>query len=173
MPIIRRNNCIYAILGTFYSVWMNVWGYQWIMLQLKSCRTCRFGTVKINLMLTNWNNSMEQIPSWEANRFSTNKEIPRTLWKPKVHSRIHNSLSPVPIQSWINSFYAPSTPWGSILILYSHLRLGLPSGIYPSGFPHHNSLCTVCSPPCGLHTPPISVFSIWSPEQYWMRSTDH
>ena len=25
MPIIRRNNCIYATLGTCYSVWMTVW----------------------------------------------------------------------------------------------------------------------------------------------------
>jgi len=25
VPIIRRNNCIYATLGTCYSVWMSVW----------------------------------------------------------------------------------------------------------------------------------------------------
>jgi hypothetical protein len=25
MPIIRRNNCVYATLGTCYSVWMTVW----------------------------------------------------------------------------------------------------------------------------------------------------
>jgi hypothetical protein len=24
-----------------------------------------------------------------------------------------------------------------------------------------------------LHVPPISFFSIWSPEQYWVKSTDH
>ena len=29
------------------------------------------------------------------------------------------------------------------------------------------------SPPYALHAPPIQFFSIWSPEQYWMRSTDH
>ena len=51
---------------------------------------------------------MEQSPSWEANRFSTSEEIPCTLWKPKVHSRIHNSPPPVPIQSSINPFYVPS-----------------------------------------------------------------
>jgi len=29
------------------------------------------------------------------------------------------------------------------------------------------------SPPYVLHSPPISFFSIWSPEQYWVSSTDH
>jgi hypothetical protein len=24
-----------------------------------------------------------------------------------------------------------------------------------------------------LHAPPISLFSIWSPEQCWVRNTDH
>jgi len=29
------------------------------------------------------------------------------------------------------------------------------------------------SPPYTLHAPPISFFSILSPEQYWVRTTDH
>jgi hypothetical protein len=29
--------------------------------------------------------SMEESPSWEANRFSASLEIPRILWNPKVH----------------------------------------------------------------------------------------
>ena len=33
-------------------------------------------------------------------------------------------------------------PWRSILILYSHLRLGLLNGLFPSGFPHQNILHT-------------------------------
>ena len=28
--------------------------------------------------------SMEQSPSWEANRFSASQEVPRPLWNPKV-----------------------------------------------------------------------------------------
>ena len=32
---------------------------------------------------------MEQIPSWEVNRFSTSQEILRILLYPKVHYRIH------------------------------------------------------------------------------------
>jgi len=41
--------------------------------------------------------SMEQISSWEANWFAASQEIPRVLWNPTVHYRIHQCLTPVPI----------------------------------------------------------------------------
>jgi hypothetical protein len=68
--------------------------------------------------------SKEQGP-WEANRFSASQEITRILWNPKVHYRIHNCPTPIRILNQLVSVHA-LTSWGSVLILSSHLRLGLP-----------------------------------------------
>ena len=77
--------------------------------------------------------------------------------------------------SWaspIQSIYPHPTSWRSILILSTHLPLGLPSGLFPSGFPTKN-LYTPSPHTYAPHAQPISFFSILSPAQYWVRSTNH
>ena len=78
--------------------------------------------------------------------------------------------------SWakpIQSIHPHPTSWTSIIILSTHLSLGLPSGLFPSGFPTKTLYTPPFPHPYAPHVQPISLFSILSPAQYWVRSTNH
>ena len=64
-----------------------------------------------------------------------------------VHYRIHKCPPPVPIFSQLDPVHTPYfTSWRSILILSSHLSLGLPSGLFPPGFPTKTLYTPLLSP---------------------------
>jgi hypothetical protein len=99
-------------------------------------------------------NSMELSPSWEAASCAATQQFPNTLQNPKVHYRVHKGPQLVPIQS------IPPHPISlrSILILSSHLRLGLPSGlsfllVFPSKSYIHSSSLHACCMPRPSHPP--------------------
>jgi len=74
--------------------------------------------------------------------------------------------------SSIQSLPPHSTSLRSILILFSYLCLGLSSVLFTSVFPIQACI-NLSSPSYVLHAPPISFYSIGSPEQCWASITDH
>jgi len=118
--------------------------------------------------------SVEQSHSWEAERFSASQEIPSILWKPKVHYRIHTCVPPVPILSQLDPVHALASQFLKI-----HINIIFPStpGSTNWSFSPQVSVpkpCIFLFSPHTCYMPLlISFFFIWSPEQYWARSTDH
>ena len=125
-------------------------------------KAINYHTINKYMYLTEWfyllTYSTEQSPSWEVNQFSASQKIPQFYgtWRfittfTSVH---HLSLS------WtrsIQSITSHPTSWKF------HLHLDLTRDLFPSGFPTKTLLCH-SSPQYPLHAPPISFFSILSPE---------
>jgi hypothetical protein len=73
--------------------------------------------------------------------------VSQHFWNPKIKYRIHNSSPPVPtLARPIQSTSPHPTSPRSILLLSTHLRLGLPSGHFPLGFPTNNLYALLFSP---------------------------
>jgi hypothetical protein len=105
---------------------------------------------------------MELSPFWEAASCAAIQEFPNILWNPKLHywslswSRSIQSIPPHPISP------------RSILTLSSHLRLGLPSGLLPSGFPTKVLYAFIFPHSC--YMPHLS-HPLWLGEQYKLWSS--
>jgi hypothetical protein len=78
---------------------------------------------------------MELSPSCETASCATTQKHSSILWNPKVHCHVHKSPPLVSILSQIDPVHTTPSNLRYIFILSTHLCLGLPSVLFPSGFP--------------------------------------
>jgi len=98
--------------------------------------------VLIYLLLTPWSRVILK----KLIGFQPVKKIPHISWNLKVH----RCPPPIPILSQLNPVHTPTSHFLKIiLILSSHLCLGLPSRLFASGFPTKTLYIPVLSP---IHT---------------------
>ena len=116
--------------------------------------------------------SMKQSPSWEPYRFATSQEIHRILWNTKVHYHIQKCPPLVPVPRQLDPVHNPTSH-----ILKIHLNIILlntpvsPKWSLSLRFPHQNPVYAFPLP-IRATCPPITFFSILSPEPCCVRSTD-
>jgi hypothetical protein len=86
--------------------------------------------------------------------------IQNILWNQKANCRVHNGPLLVPILSQINPVHiTPSHSSNVRFNVFSHLRLGLSGGLFPSGYPtkilyiYIPLLPNACSMSCQFHLP--------------------
>ena len=86
---------------------------------------------------------MEQVPSWEADRYAYSQEFQHILWNQKVHFRIHKCPPPVPILSQLDPGHTTTS-----YLLKTHITI---IGLSTSASPHWCFFPTPMRATCPAH----------------------
>jgi len=143
--------------------WMRMWnGWRYCWVRLLSC-TC-LQLYLLAYLLTPWSRVLlENVTGSQLVKFSAFYGTRRFITAFTSARHLYLSWA-----SLIRSIPQHPTHWRSILILSSHLHLGLPSGSFLQVYLPRPCIC-LSYHPYALHVPPISFFSILSPGEYWVR----
>jgi len=127
----QRQTSIFRCISQWFFLSGRSWQPTWTAVRFESCfvfRLCRSLLWLPDLFL--WSStagrlfilmteSMEQIPSRDANCFSPGQEIPRIFCNSTFHYRLTKSLPFVPVVTQINPIYAVPFYINSTLIISS------------------------------------------------------
>jgi hypothetical protein len=111
-------------------------------------------------------------PSWEAANCAAIQKILSNFKEPEGSSPCSQEPSTGPYPEPVQSSPSHSISPRSILILSTHIRLGLPSGLFPSGF-LTNILHAFLLFLFVRHALPISYSLTWSLKSYFTKSTNY
>jgi len=110
----------------------------------------------------------KKLHNFQLRLLETDRVTPRVPFEKLIVPQLVEKFAPfyktnnpllVPVMSQINQVRAPN-PMSLISILISHVCLGLPSGLFPSGFPITHLYRVPLLPSYMLHAAPISSSSI-------------
>ena len=145
-PLIARKN----IFLVYWNLWVHV---RAVPVPCPARDRCCSGHSNLGTYLLAY--SMEQSPSWEANRFWGSEEIPHILWNPKVHYRSHKWSPAVPSLSQLHPVHTPTSHFLKIhLNIILSFTPGSPKLSLSSGFPTKTLYTTLLSPiraTCAAH----------------------
>jgi hypothetical protein len=113
-----------------------------------------------NCSLPKLSNYMDPGYSWEASSSPVSPEISCILWNQKVFYVFHKITTVVPVL--IRS--VPSTTshlvfLRFVVIFSSHLLVGPPSGLFPSGYPTKTTYVLIFCPICATRPVPLIIFN--------------